>query len=93
MSVWRENPTAEIRWLDGRWWQELPGDDEWVHLGFCPAPTNAWQTFCYHVWHGLLMRYPLWDILTFSWQNRFSFLEAGGLEPSFEMEVSHAESW
>lgn len=94
MSVWRENPTAELRFdADGRWWQELPQDDKWVHLGFSPAPQTAWQTFWHHVYHGLLMHYALLAVLAFAWRQRHSFRDEGGLQPHIEQswEVEYVE--
>lgn len=62
---------------DGQQWLLMNGvDGNWIELGIAPAPTTVWQTFIYHFAHGLLMRYPLWDVLKFSWQNRRNFIEA-----------------
>ena len=72
---YREIPAAELRWEDGRWWFALPDDPGIVHLGIAPAPTTTWQTFVYHVCHGLIMHYPLWSVLTWSWRNRRSFVD------------------
>jgi hypothetical protein len=71
--VTRENPHAELREMDGRWWQELPGDPAWIHLGFAPTPRGPWRTFAHHLLHGLLMGYRWRPCLRFAWRHRNSF--------------------
>lgn len=71
-----EIPDAEIREYDGRLWQALPdAQSDVITLGVAPAPKTVWQTLVYHVCHGLLMRYPLHEVLVWSWRNRRSFVE------------------
>lgn len=56
---------------DGNRWYLLPThDSSFIHLGVAPKPQTAWQNFVYHVAHGLLMHFPLRDILIFAWRNR-----------------------
>lgn len=66
-------PDAVVKRWDGHWWHRIPNDERFVSLGICPAPAGPWQTFRYHVLHGLLMGYPLVSILRFAWRNRRSF--------------------
>lgn len=70
-TVMRSEPRAELREIDGRWWQELPDDSRYVHLGFCPTPTGARQTFIHHMCHGIMMGYPLFDVLAYAWRHRY----------------------
>lgn len=42
-------------------------------LGFCPRPVGQCQTVLHHVWHGLLMRYPIRSVVCFAWRNRTTF--------------------
>jgi hypothetical protein len=52
-------------------------DNEYeLELGQAPRPRNSWEGFLYHICHGLIMRYPLWKVLAWSWLNRKSFQEA-----------------
>lgn len=41
----------------------------WLHMGWVPTPKTRFGWFVYHAVHGLLMRYPLWDVLVWSWKN------------------------
>lgn len=69
-------PPAELIEYEGRLWYAVPEpDSDWIHLGVAPMPRTTWQTFVYHVCHGFLMRYPLVDVLVFSWRNRRSFVD------------------
>lgn len=43
---------------------------EWVGLGVAPRPRGPLRVFVYHLGHGLVMGYPLHDILVFAWRNR-----------------------
>lgn len=71
--IWRERPRAELREIEGRWWQELPGDPVYVFLGFAPTPRTPWRTFLHHLAHGVMMGYRLWPSLRFAWRHRRSF--------------------
>lgn len=73
----REVLPDEVREFDGRLWQVLPDDSQSdvIHLGTAPKPTTVWRTFVYHVCHGLIMQYPLSDVLLWSWRNRTSFTD------------------
>jgi hypothetical protein len=62
-----------IRRLKGEWWVKMPSDEQTVFLGTAPKPRNQFEAFIHHVCHGLMMRYPLKDVLVWSWQNRDSF--------------------
>ncbi len=74
MTVRRENPVAELRLVDGRWWSEhIANDPNWIALGYAPRPHTTWQTFRHHVLHGLLMGYRLMPVLAWSWLNRESW--------------------
>lgn len=80
MTVWRkEPPTTYHHWLKGPSKIALdPGDwpypavresrlsHDWIELGFCPQPRTSWQWFCYHLGHGIVMRYPLASVVVFA---------------------------
>jgi hypothetical protein len=52
-------------------------DNEYeLELGYAPRPRNSWEGLLYHICHGLIMRYPLWKVLAWSWIHRKSFQEA-----------------
>jgi hypothetical protein len=68
-------PATETTVIDNELWVKYNYGDEWQFLGIAPRPKTVWQTLIYHICNGLLMRYPLWDILVWSWQNRYSFLD------------------
>jgi hypothetical protein len=72
---------------DGVGWHEMPSDDsDWLMLGVAPKPRNSWQGFWYHVFHGLLMRYGILEVLVWSFKHRASFQE----EPTEEIiYISH----
>lgn len=55
------------------WWQEIPNNRAFVHLGFCRAPQGPVETFWYHFYHGMLMRYGFWRVVKFSLLNLNSF--------------------
>jgi hypothetical protein len=38
----------------------------WLNMGICPTPVTKWQTFRYHIGHGLTMQFPLWKVLVWS---------------------------
>lgn len=48
-------------------------DMDVVQLGIAPAPKTLWRNLIYHVCHGLIMQYPLRDVIAFAWRNRYSF--------------------
>lgn len=52
--------------------QEINADV--VQLGIAPAPKTLRQNLIYHICHGILMHYPLRDVLAFAWRNRYSYL-------------------
>lgn len=70
-----EGLEAELIYDDekGVWWQEIPNNETFVHLGFCRAPKGIWQTFWYHFYHGMLMQYGFWQVIKFSLLNLNSF--------------------
>lgn len=71
-----EPPIAELVYLDtGELFQLVDDDPDspWQALGVCPKPTTVLDTIVYHIAHGALMHYPLWNILVFAWRNRHSF--------------------
>lgn len=65
-------PPVRVKYWDAHYWQEMPNDERFILLGICPAPLGycPWRTFRHHVLHGLLMGYPLWSVLRWSWRNR-----------------------
>lgn len=67
------DPTAEMRVINGELWVKYDYGDDWQLLGIAPRPKTVWQTLIYHICNGLIMQYPLWDVLLWSWQNRHSF--------------------
>jgi hypothetical protein len=60
-----------------------------IDLGVAPMPTTVRQTLVYHVCHGLLMRYPILDVLRFSWRNRRSFVESETCDALVYDEEAH----
>lgn len=68
-----EHPPLETRLVRGKLWVQYPDNPDLIFLGTAPVPRNAWETFVYHVCHGMIMRYPLRDVLIWSWKNRHSF--------------------
>jgi len=68
-----ELPIEESIEIDGSIWVKEPDSYDWMPLGIAPTPRSSWQIFWYHVGHGLVMQYPLWSILKFSWKNRHGF--------------------
>lgn len=42
-------------------------------MGTAPVPQGPLQVFKYHLGHGLVMGYPIIDVLAFSWKNRNAF--------------------
>lgn len=43
---------------------------DWERLGWCPTPRTRWGWFRQHLLEGLLMRYPVLDVIVFAWRNR-----------------------
>lgn len=74
-------------------WRPLPAAPhlagDVIALGIAPRPRNAREGFLYHLCHGLLMRYPLLDVLVFSWRNRASFSE--GYDPDKVVDALEGE--
>jgi hypothetical protein len=68
-----QHPPTETKIIKGELWIKYPQSPDILSLGVAPVPRNARETFIYHVCHGLIMRYPLIDILVWSWRNRNSF--------------------
>ncbi len=62
-------PDAQMELLDDGVYIKLLDDPAWLHMGWVPTPTTRLGWFVYHVIHGLLMRYPAWDVLVWSWKN------------------------
>jgi hypothetical protein len=69
---YQDEPTV-IRRFKGDWWIKQPKDENVIFLGIAPKPRNHTEAFIHHICHGLMMRYPLKDVLVWSWQNRDSF--------------------
>jgi len=72
-------PPAQLLYWDGALWRRVPADQmaaTHIDLGVAPMPTTVRQALVYHVCHGLLMRYPILDVLRFSWSNRRLFVES-----------------
>lgn len=68
-------PDCELIEYEGALYGKLqPPDTDWLNLGLCLAPQTVWQTIVYHFCHGLLMRYPLLDVIRFSLTERNSFV-------------------
>ena len=40
--------------------------DEWIEVGLVPKPTTRFGWFKYHLFHGLLMGYPVHRVIAFS---------------------------
>lgn len=75
MSVYRENPTRlMIQDALGVWWVRHDPEPGWVHLGYAPEPASRWRWLVHDVAHGVLMRYRLTAVL--SWSLR-RFVERG----------------
>jgi len=68
----KEYVPIETKVIEGELWIKQPDTDD-VYLGFCPKPSNRWQTFVYHVCHGIIMQYSILDVLLWSWKNKDSF--------------------
>lgn len=67
---------ADYEFCEDECWYKLPGlKSGWIHLGVAPIPRTVPQTIVYHVANGLLMHYPIVDVLSFSWRNRRSFVD------------------
>lgn len=50
---------------------EKPWD--WVGLGVAPVPRGTLRVFLYHLGHGLVMGYPILDVVVFAWRHRNGF--------------------
>lgn len=71
-----DEPVIQMMWHDGAWWQQAPSESSgYTQLGVAPIPKNRWEGFWHHLFHGLLMGYPLFEIIIFSWCNRASFVK------------------
>jgi hypothetical protein len=67
-------PGLTLDYHDGVWWQECYTKHEgWFPLGIAPLPETTWQTFVYHICHGLIMHYPLISCIAYAWKYRDSF--------------------
>jgi hypothetical protein len=70
-----DEPSTVIRPFRGKMWVKYDYGDDWLLMGIAPRPKTVWQTLVYHICHGLIMQYPLRDVLIWSWKNRRSFIE------------------
>jgi hypothetical protein len=88
-----ELPPLDVREdEDGREWLAMPDYGKWVTLGFAPVPQTVSKGFWHHVWHGLLVGYPLLEVLAFAWRNRFSFIRPVVIDVSrFRRELDRME--
>lgn len=59
-------PIQDIRRIDGAYWYKAVDADGWMDVGIIPIPRSRWRVFLYHFCHGMLMQYPLIEILKFS---------------------------
>jgi hypothetical protein len=50
-------------------YEEILDPREWLHVGHIPTPTTRAGWFCYHVTHGLWMRYPFFKVLMYALRN------------------------
>lgn len=62
-------PDAQMMLTDNGMYIKVLDDPKWLFMGWVPTPRTDFDWFIYHIMHGLLMRYPLWDVLVWSWRN------------------------
>lgn len=67
----RVNPPirAIIKDKNGKQYEELLNDVDWVAIGYVPRPTTRLGWFVHHIVHGLAMHYPLRCVLAFAFLN------------------------
>ena len=67
----RFNPPLRtvIKHKDGKQYEELLDDSDWISFGYAPRPATRLGWFVYHIAHGLLMHYPLRSVLAFALLN------------------------
>lgn len=82
--------TETLRYQEAEWYKLPERDSGWLHLGVCPRPRTTWEVFTYHLCHGLLMRYPLREVLVFSWRQRHAFRDFGEDTAAVVREYPHA---
>lgn len=70
-----EEPAMSVMFIRGEQWVKIDPSDNWIQLGIAPRPRNEWQNFTHHICHGIIMQYPLLDVIVWSWKNRRSFLD------------------
>lgn len=70
-----QEPSTDVMFIRNKQWVCVDYGQDWVHLGIAPRPKTQWQAFIHHIAHGVLMNYPVWDVLVWSWKNRDSFEE------------------
>ena len=66
MAVRFEVCGGEAKFESGKWWYSEPSDDDWIILRYVPKPKTTWETFWYHIHHGMLMRYGVLRVVKFS---------------------------
>jgi len=50
-----------------RQYEEVLEDfDNWLPVGYIPAPRTRCGWFFYHLIHGIWMRYPLWKVILYA---------------------------
>jgi len=57
---------AECQLIDGNLWVKQREQPGWMEMGIIPIPQSRWRVFLYHLCHGLLMHYPLHEVIWFS---------------------------
>lgn len=77
-------PPVRVKYWRGKQWREVPDGPDWIFLGIAPTPQTTWQALLYHILHGLIMRYPIADVLRWSWRNRHSFMEVNEMDEQQE---------
>lgn len=63
-------PYPAIETRDGMLWYAVPPSEDWGFFGWVPWPTSTLQRFVHHLAAGVLMRYPLRDVVAFAWRHR-----------------------
>lgn len=59
-------PVQETLIIDGEVYHRRDYHPDYFDIGIIPIPRTRWRVFLYHFCHGILMQYPLWDVLLFS---------------------------
>lgn len=64
------NPPGLIhKYIGGKLFIEHIQDDKWINVGYIPTPKTRLGWFCYHLVHGLVMRYPVTKVLGYALAN------------------------